>query len=693
MRLLFAFLTLTLAALTAAGQPPAPAPPDAKAAPLKTFTLAKHGNVKVKLGAKLTPPDKRKPTVRLAQFLASPVNLPAEVDYWSNPAAITVMTEMYANNSLGDCVIAGKGHGIGLASAADGGPGIVFTDGDIKRTYFQFSPNDQGCNIPEVLDYFRDTGWDWGGKHYQIDGYVQVNFSNRDQVKAAIYLFGPNTIGFSVPADWINGAGPNVVWTPTNSPIEGGHDVTLCGYDAEGVYLSTWGIAGSADKSRRPVKMRWDAFTSNAWLSEMYAVLYPEWYGSNKLSPTGLDVPGLRKALDQIKNGQIPDGPVQPPPPPPGPVDPPPPPPGPVNPPVGPLVLDITVAGHIPLLGNVTLTGTATQRAAQPTTGPAARLSIADWLKVIQFIEQLVALWQNHSNFGPVDAQAGANWGINWTDLEKWLPIIIKEVGVLAPVILADLTAGKTWGQIVADVIAALVTAGHQPVAPNHFRAAADGYYTDVDYQRLAAEARAGRYSSPFSVGADRPGYVPFFPHGWKGIPDGRWQMFMKGTEVWVRRAPEEHPAPQAPFGSGFANPIAPAPTTYPQAMPSAGFHPLRGFFANQFGAGHGGVVPPGMHAHRRADGSVIVHGDENYGDPAAHAGVVGAGWPKIAVAGQPVPGGGFGATAGVGIGGFTATAGFARPTVGAGGGCPGGVCPAPSSGPLAPIWGLIRGR
>lgn len=48
-------------------------------------------------------------------------------------------------------------------------------------------------------------------------------------------------------------------------------------------------------------------------------------------------------------------------------------------------------------------------------------------------------------------------------------------------------------------------------------------------------------------------------------------------------------------------------------------------------------VVPAGMHAHVRADGTVIVHGDENVGNPVAHTGVPWP-WPKAAVGGQFVP-------------------------------------------------------
>lgn len=48
-------------------------------------------------------------------------------------------------------------------------------------------------------------------------------------------------------------------------------------------------------------------------------------------------------------------------------------------------------------------------------------------------------------------------------------------------------------------------------------------------------------------------------------------------------------------------------------------------------------VVPAGYHAHRRLDGTVFVHGDENYGSAAAHAGVT-LPWPKVALAGQVCP-------------------------------------------------------
>lgn len=554
MRLLLSAL-LTLAATAGYAQPPVgqPIPPPKPPAPVpkveptkpqpeqakETHFAARIGK-QVKLGAKLTPPDQKKPVVRLAQFLPStPISLPAEVDYWSTPAACTVMSHMYLNDRFGCCVISGKAHAIGLAAAADKGAAIEFTDDEIQRTYFQFSPRDEGCVITEVLDYQRDRGFDWGGKNWRTDGYVQVNSGNKEQVKAAIYLFGPNTIGFAVPQSWISTAAPNAVWTPTNSQIVGGHDVTLVGYDAEGVYLSTWGIAGTPDRTKRPVKMSWPAFTSTAWVSEMYAPLYPEWYGSDKLSPTGLDVSGLKKALDDIKNGRIPDAP------PPAPVPPAPVPPIPTPTPPSPIpvppvvfpIYDVTVAGHLPYLGNVTLTGTAKPRAAGATI--PSKLGIADWLKVIRFLRELIALVEG--TFGqPAHAQAVA--GLSIGDLQKWLPVILREIEIAAPVILADLAAGKGVGATVLDVIAALIAGGFGPVAP------AAGETFDAPPAGLTSPGPGFQWRSLPGVG---PGWVH---DGVAAVTPASLPGF--ANPVAFPAAPAPRMPAIAPFGGVFAQPL-----------------------------------------------------------------------------------------------------------------------------------------
>lgn len=67
-------------------------------------------------------------------------------------------------------------------------------------------------------------------------------------------------------------------------------------------------------------------------------------------------------------------------------------------------------------------------------------------------------------------------------------------------------------------------------------------------------------------------------------------------------------------------------------------------------------TIPPGYHAHTRADGSTFIHGDENFGKAAPHAGVARP-WSKTGLPGQTV------------IVDETAFTASVEP-------CPGGVCP-----------------
>lgn len=47
-------------------------------------------------------------------------------------------------------------------------------------------------------------------------------------------------------------------------------------------------------------------------------------------------------------------------------------------------------------------------------------------------------------------------------------------------------------------------------------------------------------------------------------------------------------------------------------------------------------VVPSGQHAHRMSDGRILVHGNQNYGNASAHAGIA-LPWVQMAEAGQRI--------------------------------------------------------
>lgn len=235
--------------------------------------------------------------------------LPPMLDYYTKAA--TSISRMYLNDTYGDCVIAGKYHATGVwtANDSDSGGVVVGTDQEVLASYRRIcGPGDNGCNIEEVLRAFQSEGLPFNGKAHKIDGYIGVDWTSKDLVKASLYLFGAASIGVNLPSAWTN----NSVWDVTNSSIVGGHDVTCVGYNDQGVQISSWA---------KIYTITWAAFLQNRWVEEFWALLSADWYNSDKLAPCGLNVAALQTALQQLGGGTIPPLPdPNPPPPPPPPV-------------------------------------------------------------------------------------------------------------------------------------------------------------------------------------------------------------------------------------------------------------------------------------------------------------------------------------------------------------------------------------
>jgi hypothetical protein len=244
------------------------------------------------------------------------------VDYGAAPPdtlnrrekAARSLSRMYLNDRMGCCVIAGKAHNLGLWSAndSDSGGEVQATDQEIESQYHSIcGPGDNGCMIDRVLNVMASTGFRAGNKLYKIDGYVAVDWTKKDAVKTVQYLFGASTVGFNLPEEWTKAA----VWAPTNSRLLGGHDVSPIDYDDRGIYVSSWG---------RVYLWLWEAFLSTRWVSQYFAMLAPLWYGNDQMSPCGVDVQGLKTAMDIFKRGIVPPIPDEKPP-----IEPP------IDPPVG----------------------------------------------------------------------------------------------------------------------------------------------------------------------------------------------------------------------------------------------------------------------------------------------------------------------------------------------------------------------
>lgn len=246
----------------------------------------------VKLGRKPPTVEIRKALHLSAYLDLAAITLPETVDYHTKSSAS--LSRMYLNDQYGDCVIAGKYHTVGVWSGNDGPATVVGTDAEVLASYHAIcGAGDNGCVITEVLDAMKSGGLPFNGVRHGIDGYVAVDWTNREMVKAALYLFGNITLGINLPSAWTSAS----TWDVTTSGIVGGHDVAAVGYRFDGVVISSWG---------KLFVITWAAFTSRKWLEEAWVLLGPDWYGSDKVSPSGVNVAALQADLAAIGQGKIP---------------------------------------------------------------------------------------------------------------------------------------------------------------------------------------------------------------------------------------------------------------------------------------------------------------------------------------------------------------------------------------------------
>jgi hypothetical protein len=237
---------------------------------------------------------------------------PDVVDYTAKGKS--TLAQMLGNDQYGDCTIAAVLHQGGVMTAEQpGGKERVPTTQEAVGQYPQIcGPGDQGCYIPDVMNWWRDRGLSVGGQTVKSDGYVSLTLGDQLLAKVALYLFGPLHFGINLPNDWYVNASPGFVWDKTTSRIVGGHSIAIPGYDTNGFKASTWGTVGS---------MTFGAFADPQWVEEIYAVLSPDWYDKGGLDEHGVNVQALKDALAAIAAGGTPDIPPEPTPP--GPFDPP----------------------------------------------------------------------------------------------------------------------------------------------------------------------------------------------------------------------------------------------------------------------------------------------------------------------------------------------------------------------------------
>lgn len=266
---------------------------------------------------------------------------PPTVDWTTATGAAKVIGQMYLNDQEGDCVIASREHGEGIAAANAGGTVHIASDTETDQNYQEAcGPGDNGCDMGTVNQYRQTTGLMMAGSRRKSLGAASVDNTNQALVEVLIGLGFNLNIGFDLPNKWYQ-SDPSVPWdvvTGADAQIVGGHEVqgagytrqaSVVGFTAAGVKILTWGGVRT---------MTWAAFTSTQWIDELYAELTPAVVSSSGLAASGIDLVTLQADLAIAASGKIPPLPL--------PVPVPPGPPVPPSPPVPPTPVPVEMTGY-----------------------------------------------------------------------------------------------------------------------------------------------------------------------------------------------------------------------------------------------------------------------------------------------------------------------------------------------------------
>lgn len=238
------------------------------------------------------PNDPTRPRLKLGGFLtAEAPTYPENRDYISAVAS----WPMYLNDRIGDCTCATVGHIIQEVTTYGVGNTVTITDTDVLTAYRANSgydpatgANDNGAVIQEVLNYWRKTGV--GG--HNILAFAEVDIHNKDELFAAMNLFGTLYLGINFPSNGFDQINAGQPWDYVEgASIEGGHAINAGYYDVGDKMwkVITWG------QVQPMTQAFWDHYVEEAWV-----VITPEWFNAAGNSPTGLDAYALGEAFKNM---------------------------------------------------------------------------------------------------------------------------------------------------------------------------------------------------------------------------------------------------------------------------------------------------------------------------------------------------------------------------------------------------------
>jgi len=223
---------------------------------------------------------------------------------------------MLGNDQYGDCVAVTWANMRRLITAELTSNEYYPTMSQVISLYKTQNPNfptqDDGMDIQTCLEYLHKTG---GPDGVKIVAFARVNFSDLEEVRAALAIFGSLWLGINVQKANMNQFNQGQPWDyVSGSANDGGHSIIGGGYTSiasNDVRFITW-----AEEA---------GFTDNFWnkqVEEAWAVIWPEQLGSVEFEQ-GIDMNQLAADYKQLTGSDLPIAPApQPPSPTPLPPDP-----------------------------------------------------------------------------------------------------------------------------------------------------------------------------------------------------------------------------------------------------------------------------------------------------------------------------------------------------------------------------------
>jgi hypothetical protein len=175
-----------------------------------------------------------------------------------------IPTPMFANDHLGDCVIAGRAHQTLRFEDIEQKKIIAITDDDVTKEYFSESGGkDSGLCLLDSLKTWRNNGWTAGGQLLKILAFAEIDRANQNEVMSTMASKIGIMTGVVLPVGAMEAFGQGKPWTDTSSNrYEGGHCIFIVAYDQDWLTCVTWG---------RKQKMSWDWFFK--YCDEAYGVI------------------------------------------------------------------------------------------------------------------------------------------------------------------------------------------------------------------------------------------------------------------------------------------------------------------------------------------------------------------------------------------------------------------------------------